>query len=303
MTKNLSYALHSAVVLAFMFLFQFLPPIAPLTHVSMQVIGVFIGVIYGWVNVGLAWPSLLGVVALGCTDYMPMTTVLQAAFGSQTLVMILSLLLLAAFVQQADLTGVILDWLLGMESARGKPFLLLFYFLIAGFLAALLSQSIAVFVIFLELFKDLAKKTGIKPYSSAVPAFFVGMGFSLAFGDSALPFKGSGIVAIGAYQAITGTEMNLVHFVLFCMPLSVLTIAAYVLFCKYCMRVDLSPLKNYVHVKENMSLSLRKKVALIGVIGTLLFLLLPGVVPQSSSLYKIFGMLGLGGLSLLLLAV
>lgn len=158
MTKNLSYALHSAVVLAFMFLFQFLPPIAPLTHVSMQVIGVFIGVIYGWVNVGLAWPSLLGVVALGCTDYMPMTTVLQAAFGSQTLVMILSLLLLAAFVQQADLTGVILDWLLGMESARGKPFLLLFYFLIAGFLAALLSQSIAVFVIFLELFKDLAKK-------------------------------------------------------------------------------------------------------------------------------------------------
>lgn len=303
MTKNLSYALHSAVVLAFMFLFQFLPPIAPLTHVSMQVIGVFIGVIYGWVNVGLAWPSLLGVVALGCTDYMPMTTVLQAAFGSQTLVMILSLLLLAAFVQQADLTGVILDWLLGMESASGKPFLLLFYFLIAGFLAALLSQSIAVFVIFLELFKDLAKKTGIKPYSSAVPAFFVGMGFSLAFGDSALPFKGSGIVAIGAYQAITGTEMNLVHFVLFCMPLSVLTIAAYVLFCKYCMRVDLSPLKNYVHVKENTSLSLRKKVALIGVIGTLLLLLLPGVVPQSSSLYKIFGMLGLGGLSLLLLAV
>lgn len=303
MTKNLSYALHSAVVLAFMFLFQFLPPVAPLTHVSMQVIGVFIGVIYGWVNVGLAWPSLLGVVALGCTDYMPMTTVLQTAFGSQTLVMILSLLLLAAFVQQADLTGVILDWLLGMESARGKPFLLLFYFLIAGFLAALLSQSIAVFVIFLELFKDLAKKTGIKPYSSAVPAFFVGMGFSLAFGDSALPFKGSGIVAIGAYQAITGTEMNLVHFVLFCMPLSVLTIAAYVLFCKYCMRVDLSPLKNYVHVKENMSLSLRKKVALIGVIGTLLLLLLPGVVPQSSSLYKIFGMLGLGGLSLLLLAV
>ena len=60
MTKNLSYALHSAVVLAFMFLFQFLPPVAPLTHVSMQVIGVFIGVIYGWVNVGLAcwawWP-------------------------------------------------------------------------------------------------------------------------------------------------------------------------------------------------------------------------------------------------------
>ncbi len=303
MTKNLSYCLHSAVVLAFMFLFQFLPPVEPLTHVSMQVIGVFVGVIYGWVNVGLAWPSLVGVVALGCTDYMPMNTVLQTAFGTQTLVMILSLLLLAAFVQQADLTGVILDWLLGMESARGKPFLILFYFLIAGFLAALLSQSIAVFVIFLELFRDLMKKTGIKPYSSAVPAFFVGMGFALSFGDSALPFKGSGIVAMGAYQAITGTEMNLVHFVLFCMPLSVLCIGAYVLFCKYCMKVDLSPLRNYVHVKENVTLSLRKKVALTGVVGTLLFLLLPGVVPQSWGVYRIFAMLGLGGLSLLLLGI
>ena len=65
---NISYFVHSAVVLAFLFLFRLVPPIEPLRPVSMQVIGVFVGVIYGWVNVGLAWPSLLGVVALGCTD-------------------------------------------------------------------------------------------------------------------------------------------------------------------------------------------------------------------------------------------
>lgn len=302
-TIDMAYVLHSAVVLAFLFLFRFVPPISTLTPVSMQVIGVFVGVIYGWVNVGLAWPSLLGVVALGCTDYMPMTEVLQTAFGTQTVVMILSLLLLAAFVQQADLTGVVLDWLLGMKSAQGRPFLVLFYFLTAGFLAALLSQSIAVFVIFLGLFRDLMKKTGISPYSSAVPAFFVGMGFALSFGDSALPFKGSGIVAIAAYQAVTGQDMNLVRFVLFCMPLSFVCIGAYVLFCKYVMRVDLSALATYRHVKENQTLSRRKKVALAGVIGTLLLLLMPGIVPQSSALYSVFATLGLGGLSLLLLAI
>ena len=302
-STNIAYFVHSAVVLAFLFLFRLVPPIEPLTPVSMQVIGVFVGVIYGWVNVGLAWPSLLGVVALGCTDYMPMSMVLQAAFGTQTVVMILSLLLLAAFVQQSDLTGVILDYLLGMKSAQGRPFLILFYFLTAGFIASLLSQSIAVFVIFLELFRDLMKKTGMEPYSSAVPTFFVGMGFALSFGDSALPFKGSGIVAIAAFQGVTGTDMDLLRFVLFCMPLSVFCIGAYVLFCKYCLRVDLSKLQNYVHVKENPTLSLRKKVALVGVVGTLLFLLLPGVIPQTWAVHKLFAMLGLGGLSLLLIGI
>ena len=302
-STNISYFVHSAVVLAFLFLFRLVPPIEPLTPVSMQVIGVFVGVIYGWVNVGLAWPSLLGVVALGCTDYMPMSMVLQAAFGTQTVVMILSLLLLAAFVQQSDLTGVILDYLLGMKSTRGRPFLILFYFLTAGFIASLLSQSIAVFVIFLGLFRDLMKKTGMEPYSSAVPTFFVGMGFALSFGDSALPFKGSGIVAIAAFQGVTGTDMDLLRFVLFCMPLSVFCIGAYVLFCKYCLRVDLSKLQNYVHVKENPTLSLRKKVALVGVVGTLLFLLLPGVIPQTWAVHKLFSMLGLGGLSLLLIGI
>ena len=111
------------VVLFLLFLFRFIPPLGGVSEVGMQVIGVFAGVIYGWITIGIGWPSVLGIAAFGMTDYMGMTDLLSTAFGSQTMVMIMTLLLLAAFVQQSDLTDLILHFLLSRKSAAGKPFL------------------------------------------------------------------------------------------------------------------------------------------------------------------------------------
>ena len=79
----------------------------------------------------------------------------------------MTLLLLAAFVQQSDLTDLILHFLLSRKSAAGKPFLVLFYFLFAGFIASILSHCLAVLIIFLELFKEMMRKSDIKPYTRA----------------------------------------------------------------------------------------------------------------------------------------
>lgn len=195
-----------------LFFFRFLPPVGGLSPVGMQVVGVWIGVLYGWVTLSISWPSILGVVALGLTDYMPMEELLREAFGSHTMVMIMALLLLAAFVQQADLTNLIVDFLLTRKSTQGRPFVTLLYFLLAGFFAAILSQCVAVLVIFLELFRQMMRVTDLKPYSRAVPTFLVGMVFSFVIGDIALPFKGCAILGIGAYESLTGKAMNMMQY-------------------------------------------------------------------------------------------
>ena len=296
--------LNYILVLFFMFGFRFLPPFGGLNEISMQVIGAFVGVIYGWITLSIGWPSILGLVAFGLTDYVSMSDLLVSAFASQTVVMIMGLLLLAAFIQQAGLTTIIVDFLLSRKSAKGRPYVVLFYFLLAGFIAAILSQPLAVLVIFLELFLEIMKKTDIKPHSRAVPTFFVGSAFAIVIGDISLPFKGCAILGIGAYSSITGENLDFLRYTLFMMPMCLLTIVAYVLFCKFILRINLSGLEDYVHdTSKSATITLRQKVSLVGVILAMAMLLVPSILPDSWAITPIITGLGLGGLTLFLVAI
>ncbi len=295
--------IHYAVVIFFMFLFRFIPPFGGLTEISMQVIGVFIGTIYGFITLSIVYIPLLGLVALGLTDYISTTNLFAAAFGSQMFVMIIGLLILTAFVQKADLTEVIVDFLLTRKYAVGRPFVIMGSVIIAAYVASLLSQPLAVFLIFMEFVREIMKKTGLQPHSKGVTAFAVGLAFSLVLGEIGLPFKGCAIVGIGAYEAVTGATLNLMSFTIFMFPMCVFLIIAYVLFCKYILRVDLSALATYEHQNHGKQISLKQKVSLIGVITAMALLLLPSILPASWGITAIVKELGNGGLCLLVVAI
>lgn len=65
-----SYYLWMLIIIFCMFGFRLFPAIEPLTPVGMQVVGVFLGMVIGWSTVGLLWPSILGLVAVGFTGYV-----------------------------------------------------------------------------------------------------------------------------------------------------------------------------------------------------------------------------------------
>lgn len=54
------FLLNLAVVVFLMFGFGYVPPFPGLNDMSMRVIGVFAGVIYGWIMIDIGWPSILG---------------------------------------------------------------------------------------------------------------------------------------------------------------------------------------------------------------------------------------------------
>lgn len=53
------YYVHSVIGLILMFGIPLIPPIEPITHIGMQIGGIFIGLVYLWSTVGLFWPSTL----------------------------------------------------------------------------------------------------------------------------------------------------------------------------------------------------------------------------------------------------
>ena len=100
-------ALNTGVVIFFMFIFRFLPPFGGLSTLGMQILGTFIGTLYGWIMIGIGWPSFLGLISFALTDYCSMSDIFVASFGSQTIILIMILLMITAFVGQTGLDRII----------------------------------------------------------------------------------------------------------------------------------------------------------------------------------------------------
>ena len=77
------------MIFALMFGFRFIPAPDPITPYGMAVIGIFLGLIYGWtVSAGnMVWPSMLAMAAMATTQYGGGADVMAAAFGNYTVVL------------------------------------------------------------------------------------------------------------------------------------------------------------------------------------------------------------------------
>ena len=58
------YIINSIITILLLFGFGHLPAPDPITPMGMQILGVFLGLLWGWTTVDMIWPSILGLIAL-----------------------------------------------------------------------------------------------------------------------------------------------------------------------------------------------------------------------------------------------
>ena len=66
-----TYWLHLAIGMCLMFIVPRLGPWEPITEVGMTVLGVFIGMVYLWSALDSIWPSLLGLLIISISGFVP----------------------------------------------------------------------------------------------------------------------------------------------------------------------------------------------------------------------------------------
>ena len=121
-SKNSLYYVHVAIVVVLMFLFRYIPAPAPITPYGMHVLGIFIGLVYGWSLCGLAWPSVLALVALGISDYGITETVFASVWGQAGLILMLFGFMLFAPLSESGLTEALGYKLLSIKVIQaGRP--------------------------------------------------------------------------------------------------------------------------------------------------------------------------------------
>jgi len=211
---NMKYV-HFAIVLAFMFLFRFVPPIGTITPYGMAVIGIFIGMIYGWTvdADNLCWSSLLGIVALGVTDFGNAGTALAAAFSNQAVLLMLLSMFFVGMMQETQLTEWIANKILGAKFIAGKPWTLTaFMVIVPAVVGTFVNQTLVALLMFV-IYKSIFEQAGYKK-GDLYPAMVL-MGFMLvcAVMMSLFPFMGWPLMTVGiALQA--GVQINMAKWIL-----------------------------------------------------------------------------------------
>ena len=142
------YFIHYVIMLILVACGWLLPAGEVITPMGMKAIGIFAGLIYGWIFIDLIWPSLLGLVLLSFTGYGSLTDVFGEGFGSEIVLLIIFFSVFTKWLEDIGLTNSIAQWMLSRKFLAGKPYLFLFViFLVTYVVSACVGIYATIFLI------------------------------------------------------------------------------------------------------------------------------------------------------------
>lgn len=292
---------HFIIIALLMFGFGFLPPIGEITVVGMKMLGVFLGLLYGWSTCGMFWPSLLGWIALGFTGIAPMKDIMQQGFGNEIIVFLIFILVLVQMLSDSGVIDNITNYIITRPWLQGRPWLFSTIFLFASGLLATFGQAYAAFFLFWGILFNIFKKVGYKPYERYPAIMIIGVIISASPFGIMLPFKALPLVILGTFTSITGLQVNYLQYMLVMIPTGLAIIAGYIIFSRFILRPDVSKMKNFDVTKltsNQAEITKHQKAVLIGFTCALVLLLIPGSLPSSWPITQYLS--GLGSASLMI---
>lgn len=304
--NNIFYYGKVLIFFIIMFGFGFLPAIEPLTPLGMRVLGIFFGLLFGWTAIGLIWPSIVGLLGLVLIDAMSLKTAFATGWGSNALLLILFMIVLAAIVDQAGVSHFIAMYFITRKWVLGRPWIFTFVFLFSTFLLSAITSTIPAIIICWSILYSICKQVGYKPYDSFSSFMVVGIVATATFGLAVFPFKTVGITVFGVLENMTGLTVDYLTYICFTIPMGTLCIMAFVFFSKIFFKVDVSLLASLTEdaFKDvNLKLTKYQKVILGFLVALIVLLLLPSILPKTFFLTIFLNKIQAAGTALLLIAV
>ncbi len=298
---DIKYYIHSAIVFILMFGFPHLPLIEPLTPYGMQVVGIFLGCIYGWTVIDVVWPSLLGLVALGFTEFGGMKVAFKEAYGGDTFLFVFFMLSFAALVTKAGVTDYMAKWVISRKFAKGRPWIIALLVYSAAYIVGALVSVMPSIVICWTLTYQLCKSFGYTNKDLYPKLMIIGVVNAALMGHSVFPFKALAVMMLKVLNTQLGINVNFAVFTLFGFVLGFGSVILYLLICKYIYKPDVKPIisSSYVYENEEKLNTYQKQV--IGLLVAMVMLLfIPGFLP-AGPVKAFFSSLGNTGIVVVLL--
>ena len=275
------YYVHSFLCLLIMFGFGQLPPVEPLTALGMRLIGIFLGLLYGWIFIDIVWPSMAGLLALMLVGGMKPVALLNRSFGDPIVVMMFFIFVFCATINQYGLSRFISLWFITRKFVAGRPWVFTFTFLASMFILGGLT--------------------------SASPAAIIGWSIASQVGMSLIPFKQAALTVFSAYETMSGVGIDYAKYMLIAACSCVLCSLLFIALGKYVFKPDMEKLKKLDASKLDtdgaLKLSKVQKLILCFLFALVALLLLPNFLPADLFISKFLKSIGNTGICVFLVTV
>lgn len=312
--KKDMYYVHSAIGLAIMAIFWFLPPIEPITAVGMKCVGIFLGMVYLWSMVDTLWPSIVGLFLFGISGYDPagFNSVWLNAIGNFTVILTMLACILFGAVHEVGDTMYIARWFLTKKVFKGRPWMFLaIWFVCCAVVSALIGPIVGLIILW-PISLSLMKTLNITREDKIWSWFFVGTFLINTLMQPFFPFMGAQLIPLSAFQSMTaqmGTPLSvpMAQYMVVNATMSALVMAVYMLIMKFVVRVDVSKLKAIDPAIVEAQLALppmnkQQKIYLIMIPVYIAALLVPSFI-QGNPISDFLTALGSLGVTVLTVAI
>lgn len=300
--NKISTYINSIICVAIMIFFGKIPAIDPITSMGMNIIGIFLGMVYGWITVGMAWPSILGLLMLGLSGYTKVNDAFRNGFGNSTVLLLFFVCIITGTLNSAGLTKYFSLKILSMKIAKGKPWTLTFLVLMVNYVcSAFLSPAASILICWSVLY-SLCKVCEYKPGEKWPMLMVAGVMFAGNVSGQMFPFKNLAITVLGPYQSVENGTINAFGFVIWMLVTSFIAVVLYFLAVKYIFKPDVSKLVKANVINTEKLNSYQKWILGIFVVYVIL-MLLPDMLPQGLALRGFLKDIGNTGLTALVVCV
>ncbi len=308
--KDLKYTpaklINSAIAICLMLFFGSLPPIGGITPLGMQILGIFLGAIWGWCTVDLVWPSVLALTLLGFTGYTSVVGAFGALFSNQNVLVVLFFMIIAEMINQSGLGTFIAHKLLGLKFTQGRPWLFsLMLCYVAAIATPLIKFAPAILLCWGFLY-NICETTGYKKGDKWPMYMVFGIIYSVSFSAALVPTYAGVQVNIGLMMgAFPDASFPYGTFELLTLLVTVITPALYILTCKYVFRPDVSKLKDtdFSQYSQSEKMTTTQKIVAIYVVALIVCLLATSFVTKTAPVIGILAQLGVLGVTVVFLVI
>lgn len=304
--SDAKYYVHSVIGLILMFGIPLIPPVEPITHIGMQIGGIFIGLVYLWSTVGLFWPSLLGIVAFAFTDYIDMNGMF-ACFSAYLPMLMLFCMILFGAIGDCGLTRYIAHWFLKRKIINGRPSVFNFLFFMAVFAVSAIVDPLMAMLVLWPTMYIIFEEVGYQKTDTYCKIMLVASFVAVTLGQSTLPFFGGQLVILGAFEVASGIPTNYMAYIVFNIVTSIVVLAVVTLVIKFVLRPDMSKMAaisvEQINKEELPPMNVQQKAYVFVTVLFFIFALGPSVLPADWAITQFMNDINLVGFTILALAV
>ena len=306
------FYVHTVFGLFLMFVFGRIPiTIEPITEVGMQVVGVFLGLVWFWCFVGFLWPSLLGLVAFALTDLVTIGQVGTMSFGGGVPILLLFSMILFGSPQHVGATRYITRFFLTRKVLNNRPIVFAFLYFFATYALSVAVNVTPSLILMWTVLYGVLKELGYTKGEKFTSLMLVGTFLGAISGQASLPFTGSTLAIISAFQTAvvsqTGAEILIPvpQYMLLGFINTVVVMVLYCLFMKVVLKKD--DLTKVAHVNTEMferdplpPMNPLQKANFSCMLLFVFLMLLPSFLPDGFIVTRMLNTLGATGVAIML---